>query len=353
MKKSLCILMLSTTIVAFAANVQQTEINSTVNSGVAYLLKKQKRNGSWEGPGKTALVVFTLLKSGVNPKTRAIRAGFSSLWQRPPRTTYGVSLTIMALDYYRRKVPKFPKRMQLLLKVMVKKLLAARSNDYWSYSTHSSSKDLSNTQFAVFALRSAVRLGVKISDKIWLRLLEALLRAQKNGHEVVGVIGGSKNEYYKSDTQHYARGWGYTAKASSTGSMTAAGVCCLLIIREHLSTTKKYARAHKMLTKGIEDGMAWLALHFTVETNPSRSRHHKNWHYYYLYGLERVGSLIGWDLIGRFEWYALGASYLVRHQRDGHWKDMVTTCFALLFLVKATLPATLPVKETIRIITPG
>ena len=44
-----------------------------------------------------------------------------------------------------------------------------------------------------------------------------------------------------------------------------------------------------------------------------------------------------------------GASYIVRQQKDGHWNDIVTTCFALLFLVKGTLPT----EKMIRIITPS
>ena len=44
------------------------------------------------------------------------------------------------------------------------------------------------------------------------------------------------------------------------------------------------------------------------------------WHYYYLYGLERVGRLSARRLIGEHDWYREGAEYLVRQQQEsGYW----------------------------------
>ena len=65
----------------------------------------------------------------------------------------------------------------------------------------------------------------------------------------------------------------------------------------------------------------------------------------YLYGLERVGDLQRRNLIGGHNWYVEGATELVKDQKaDGHWtdfthepKELIGTCFALLFLDRATL----------------
>src|SRR5206468_12811238 len=75
-----------------------------------------------------------------------------------------------------------------------------------------------------------------------------------------------------------------------------------------------------------------------------------NWNYYYLYALERVGMLYGTPSIGTHDWYAEGSRKLLElQQSDGSWWDRVDgnkhqggasrdTCFALLFLKRATRP---------------
>ena len=67
-------------------------------------------------------------------------------------------------------------------------------------------------------------------------------------------------------------------------------------------------------------------------------------YYYYLYALERVGALTQRKWIGRHDWYREGAEELFRRQsQDGSWTSggpesaEVDTCFALLFLKRATL----------------
>ena len=72
------------------------------------------------------------------------------------------------------------------------------------------------------------------------------------------------------------------------------------------------------------------------------------YHYCYLYAVERVGALSGRHLVGTTPWYRSGATFLLSRQQDeGQWQDPVCmaptdvlgTCFALLFLKKATPPA--------------
>ena len=60
--------------------------------------------------------------------------------------------------------------------------------------------------------------------------------------------------------------------------------------------------------------------------------------YYFLYGLERAGKLYGTEKFGRNGWTASGAEYLLKNQEPtGAWnKSSVDTCFALLFLQRAT-----------------
>ncbi len=84
----------------------------------------------------------------------------------------------------------------------------------------------------------------------------------------------------------------------------------------------------------VNRGLAWLGSHFTVTENPERRQAH---HYYYLYGLERAGMLTGTEKMGAREWYAEGARFLLDAQgADGRWHNTIDTCFAILFLRRAT-----------------
>jgi hypothetical protein len=123
-------------------------------------------------------------------------------------------------------------------------------------------------------------------------------------------------------------GWGYQGTASkSHGSMTvgAVGALCILDYMQG-----KEWRDDKEVLKGLQ----WMNKHFSVTENPILG---KQWHYYYLYGVERAGMLFGTEQIGSHKWYREGADYLLANQSgDGRWNDVVDTCFAILFLRRAT-----------------
>ena len=89
--------------------------------------------------------------------------------------------------------------------------------------------------------------------------------------------------------------------------------------------------------QNLADGVAWLADNFTVNSNPKKGG---PWHYYYLYGLERAGVLYDTKKFGSRDWYAAGAKLLVAKQgADGNWgAHRRDTCFAILFLKRATRP---------------
>jgi hypothetical protein len=65
-----------------------------------------------------------------------------------------------------------------------------------------------------------------------------------------------------------------------------------------------------------------------------------------MYALERAGMLYNTELFGGHNWYLEGARFLVDHQNaNGSWghhegdkkdEDTWDTCFAILFLKKAT-----------------
>jgi hypothetical protein len=108
--------------------------------------------------------------------------------------------------------------------------------------------------------------------------------------------------------------------------------------------------------KLVRGGMNWVTNHFTVGENPGITQfgwNRKCFQYYYLYALERLGVLYGTEYFGRHRWYTEGAKLLLEEQKpDGFWntgtwdgdtagpKPVWDTCFALLFLKRATRPLT-------------
>ncbi len=112
-----------------------------------------------------------------------------------------------------------------------------------------------------------------------------------------------------------------------------------------------------LIGRAVQDGFAWLDKHFSVTQNPGPGA--PNWHYYYLYGLERAAVFGGRVLLGKHDWYLTGARYLVGAQHpDGRWhtgtlgtkeyeaSDVLDTAWAILFLKKATRPLE-PVKAPV------
>jgi hypothetical protein len=161
--------------------------------------------------------------------------------------------------------------------------------------------DNSNAQYAALGLRACAEADVVIDP----RCLADALRWWENDQNKDG-------------------GWGYSRGEDDAprATMTAGGVGSLVIYRWMLK--KPWAEeAH------IKKGMEWL------DANPKVSK----WHEYYYYGLERIGMLYGTDRIGSIDWFDKGGEWLIEHQAaNGSWRNVPDTCFAILFLRRATAP---------------
>ena len=163
--------------------------------------------------------------------------------------------------------------------------------------------DNSNSQYAALGLRACAEADVQVDS----RCLADGLR------------------WWEGD-QNLDGSWGYSRGEDDAGraTMTAGGVGSLVIFRWLLH--KPWAEdAH------VRKGMQWLDAGVPGKL--------PKWHIYYLYGVERAGMLYGTDLIGTRDWYDEGAAWLIAHQMEnGSWKNESDTCFAILFLKRATAP---------------
>ena len=304
----------------------QERINAAIDRGVRRVLEQQERDGSWKQHqdrhvvGQTALSLFTLIKAGVPRSDEAVRRALAFIRAHPADTTYGLSSVIMAL------CAMDPEEHRDEIEEGVEQLISWHRG---GYAYPEGTVDLSNTQYAALALRSAViDAGVKVPRDLWSDLIKVTLRHQERAPS--GLTGGAT----------IPLGFKYRPSWDTTGSMTTAGVTLLAICHEQL---KKPTDASKV---ALDRGLAWLARHYSQTHNPLAREPHQHHpavgkFHYYLYGLERVGSILDQNLFGPHDWYRKGAIYLLDSQQDngGFGGQQPSTCFGTLFLVRATRPA--------------
>jgi hypothetical protein len=158
-----------------------------------------------------------------------------------------------------------------------------------------------------------------------------------------------------------SRGWCYMLgskidwRSAYDGSMTASGVISLIVTKAWLEDLNAYEPYKQKCDQAIRDGCAFLAHNFSVTSNPiAKGSKRPNHHYYYLYGLERVGMLGMLLNIGKHDWFVEGSKYILGAQAAGGSWDagangtvgpVCDTCFALLFLKRATQPLVKVPKE--------
>ena len=289
---------------------------------------------------------------------------------------------------------------------LVKWLLSQQQSNVWRYpgpAQDGNVEDASNTQYSMLALNSARRLGFPIQPDVWAKVADYFIKYQektgpkvewfpipgadfpisklkkmagkvmeslrkqlrkdraaswgkkdkevgKAGPKTTVVIEDPYQKFGVEKVDMFARGWGYIPQGKAPkhqwmeticGSMTTSGAAALMICKASLEGSSQYRRFESKINKGIRDGCAWIAHNFTVTGNPKRG----GYHYYFLYGLERVGVLTLCRKLGKHDWYEEGADYLLGAQSpDGSWSKstgespFANTCFALLFLKRATTP---------------
>ncbi|MHC5012168.1 MAG: prenyltransferase/squalene oxidase repeat-containing protein [Planctomycetota bacterium] len=404
----------------------EDRVNAAIDRGAAWLQGQQRQDGSYPGfgdhlpanaynpmdVGLNALVIHTLAHCGIGKDDDSIEkclrfcrfhyAGGNGSWNLKGNgkvMVYTAATLIMALDAIHRagrrpeppikrdrygnpipprirpcKIPSQDRKwIEELVAFIVK--CQVKPDGGWRYpgnpvASEEGVTDLSNTQYALLALDTAARCGFDVPDETWRLAAEYVLREQEEeGIEVPVFVENEawspehpELERFLEVAKAEARGWCYLPGqvTLSTGSMTCAGVTCLALAKERLWAQKALPDVlSRRIDRGLVDGLAWLSDHFTVEDNPDPPN---QWHYYYLYGLERTGAKTGVTYIGTHDWYREGAEHLLAAQLEhGGWAEaeasgkpadatesaITQTCFALLFLERATRPPVIPVTPPV------
>lgn len=182
--------------------------------------------------------------------------------------------------------------------------------------------DNSNSQYAALGLRACHDAGIVFPREVVQKAAQWWRESQANSDP------GGKGGRVATGGGPAPRGWGYWSRGEEPyGSMTAGAVGALVICDYILGTDWKRDDV-------VNAGVNWIRDYFSVADNPRKGRAH---HYYYLYALERAGILYGTETFGRREWYPEGAAVLLKEQGpDGSWGGVADTCFAILFLRRAT-----------------
>ncbi|MCD6219050.1 hypothetical protein J7K43_01525, partial [Candidatus Calescamantes bacterium] len=301
-------------------------IEESIEKGKNWLLSQQLEDGTWGEPCKfdvTALIVLALLHAGVDPSNPKLAKSIQFLKEHKWSYTYGASLFLNVALYLPKEASDWEK-----INEAVQWILDSQNRDggFSYYPDYRS--DNSNSQFALLGLLAAQQQGIEISKE---------------------VIEKAEIWFLKNQDYDRSGGWGYYRDyywaPSTYGSMTAAGIMGLKI------------GGQTFVNQPLINGFEWLKTHFTVSENPCWL---KQYHYYYLYSLERAcGVPPSQQYIGTHLWYREGVEYLVSQQYpDGHWEssceawrgwdeveDYITTAYALLFLTKA-LPVAPNLTET-------
>ncbi len=293
------------------------KVDAAIEKGVAWLYQQMDPEELWEKQtqhnqsrnfgGHTAIAVYALLMAEEEPRTtpelaRAIRWLFAAELSG----TYAVCFRMHAWEL----LPDRERYRKVMLGDTVWLRTAQTAEGYYEYTMADSKKqsrrDISVTLAGALGLWLADEVAqIEIAPQHWQRLAQACL----NGQQVDG-------------------GWSYLGNEQqvSYGSMTAAGLTCLLVSREHLPE-----QMHEKADKAIASGMEWLNYQFTPDRNPIKP----GWTYYYLAAVQHVGLLTGQREFNKLDWYQSGSEYILRSQKDdGSWGNVSETSFAIAFLTR-------------------
>ena len=314
---------------AKAPALDEKRVNAAIDRGVEYLRAKlSKKNGGQEKVRELALLA--MVHAGVKKGDPLLDELVKAMVEEDLTTTYRTALQAMVLRELDRAA--WQKRIFQCAQFLVDNQCR---NGQWAYgepTTYPEPKpepdidvqtkyrvakrragpntgDHSNSQYAILGIRACTESGILFPKEVLTKASQAW-----------------------RDTQTAAKGWSYGPKGNRAyGSMTAGGVAALTILDVLQDQDWKQDAA-------ITGGLEWLRDNLVITDNPGRGGSH---HYYWLYALSRAALLTETEKFGKADWYLEGALYLLANQEtDGSWeKRPVETCFAILFLRRATRPA--------------
>jgi hypothetical protein len=372
---------------AEAQGVDQKRIDEAIAKGVAYLRTSDSPGWDAHIPNSDELILLTLIHADVPEKDPKVQELLTKVLAAPMERTYKVALLAMCLEELDRV--KYQPKIRACAQFLVDNQC---QNGQWSYGEASpaansipttggraavasggvqemggprqkpkvvskvtvekrregpATGDNSNAQYAALGLRACHDAGVVLPR-------ETVIKPAKRwwAQSQLGMPGGKSTAVATGPgVTADPRGWSYTTNEPAYSSMSAGAVGAVCIYAHILGEDWKK-------DKVVAGGMAWLTKNFSVTENigpcETGGKEPKEFLYYYLYALERAGMLYDTPFIGKYDWYFEGARVLLAAQKpDGSWAESAQstmrpawdTCFAILFLKRATRPLVVSVDK--------
>lgn len=318
------------------------QVDAAVARGAAFLLSQRDAQGAFpvhrQYPGGNDVVAVAALayagETFQKPDTAATWKVFTEL-ELEHTYTLGFRIIAMAERFRRTKDRPVREGLRAFLRRDAEELASYQlETGAWGYrkppAGASLDWDFSNTQIAILALQQAVSCGVELKPEVFL-----------------------KSQQYYLDKQRPEGGWNYSREGRdrggdhpSYGSMTAAGVANLFLIRDLLDPAvgcpckgnRSQGSRNGKVEAALARGIKWLGENFTLD-NPQCGRFVSYW----MYSVERVGIATGFKYLGTHNWYGEGVKLFLGSQKDnGAWSDafgpVADTATTILFLVKGRGP---------------
>jgi hypothetical protein len=293
-------------------------VREAIAEGTKFLWAMQRPDGSWPPyggnkyvTGPTAMALYALLESGVNPQEPRMAKALKWLEKTPEQKTYCLAMRCCvweSADRYR--LPKHKK----ILESDLRRIMQSTGDGSFGYDTDGSPKrggDNSTSQFGLLAMWVAGLADVKIPDRMWRLCMKHWMR-----------------------TQSPQGGWDYRGKGNKP-TMTAAGIASMYVCVDNLMAatfvTKRAAAGAFPELMTIQRGIDRLDSTFNGWSGQFGN--------YHMYGIERVGLACGYKYFNNIDWYKHGAVRLLKTQRaDGSWGEVYATAFSMLFLIRGQHP---------------
>jgi hypothetical protein len=354
--------------------VSQREIDQAIRKGGDFLKTTAVSGADWLHPNCDELILLTLIHAGVPETNPKFEEYLRHCLQAPLEKTYKVALLAMCLEEldasgYQMKIAQcaaflldnqaangqwlYGKPVDLKNYPFVEKEKktatdggkpagarefgpTVREHKKPSKSIivpqtrhEGETGDNSNSQYASLGLRACFDANIKLPPDA-LHLARKWWVESQWPDESDGAKAG-KNAVNSGGDSVKIQGWSYKKSGDEgqkepTQAMTAGAVGATVIYEYMLGRDFK----KDAVTKA---GVNWITKHYVINDS-----------LYYMYALERAGMLYDTAKFGEHDWYWEGAKHLVHSQNaDGSWgkndkpeKNTWDTCFAILFLKKAT-----------------
>ncbi len=212
---------------------------------------------------------------------------------------------------------------------------AQRPSGLWNYGIDGSGEEenILDSLIAIEALHVARSRGVKVPSACWNRAYQA-------GSEAFGSRGPSH------------------ASSGRLDGIDVVSNLALLVISKAEMLGEKAGTFDYLSLPDVQGGLAWLDRHFDVTAVPvfingGRVRQKGGGCYFaWLFALQRLAMLLRIEEVGGESWHASGSRHFrTLQRRDGSFEEapphganwsVRSSMFAVLFLVRATVPITEP-----------